>query len=340
MGQGFFKRIRREISIFFISLFSGMRNADKVMLAQVGSGSVRDTEINHTQEADCVMNDLLKGEVTERVVELRDKYYRILDECDKYIVKGFPTREELEKWDAEDGNPEEYKRYSVIKYGCFDHKHVPVYEPDEDMEVMLIQENFDLDTSSLSVEDAEKENRIWYDSNGIKHIYPYRTVRFEWDGILPRFRYEQYLQSVVFRGKGGVVNRVDLYFPMPPKEGDESMFVNFDGKLSIFLSEIKKSLNRGYLRGDFDCIKGMKWVTSKAWGEKDLRNIFVVAPKVEHIAQFDGKYVITMIPESVHNVYLAEKYKTEELTEKYAKKEQIHPETADLSIIARKKECQ
>lgn len=337
MDKGFSKELKQKLLSFSFSLFSGLKNADRAMLAQIGSGSIKDSEVNHTQEADNVMNDLLKGEVTERVVELRDKYYRILDECDKYVMTGFPTRDELEAWEANSDDPNEFKRYSVIKYGRFDRKHPPVYMPDKDLDVMLIQDNLELDTSGMSVAEAAKTGNLWYDSDGVKHIYPLRTVRFEWDGIHPRFRYEQYLQRVVFRGKDEKVKRVDLYFPMPPSAGNEDLFVNYDGKLSAFLAGLKECAKKGYIRGDFDYIKGIKWVTSKAWGEKDLRNIFVLNPKVESIGTYDGKYVITMIPESVHNIYLGEKYKTEELTRKYENKEQIHPETVDLSIVAREK---
>lgn len=339
MAKGFLKQLKRNASIFCASLFSGLRNADKAMLAQVGSGSVKDTEINHTQEADCVMNDLLKGEVTDRVKELRDKYYRILDESDKYIVQGWPSREEFEKWENDkEGNPEEYKRYSVIKYGRFDHKHVPVYEPDTELEVMMIQDNYDLDSSTLSVSEAERDGRVWRDSNGISHIYPYRTIRFEWDGIVPRFKYEQYLTRVVLRGKDGKVEKIDLYFPVPPKPGDEALFDNYDGKVSSFMADMKHQYENKFYRGDLCYIRGLKWTTSKAWGEKDLRNIFVDNPKVDSIAEYDGKYVITMIPEEVHNVYIGEKYKMEEVTKKYKEKAPIHPETLDLSIIAREKE--
>jgi hypothetical protein len=76
------KTIKTKIEIFWHSLFRGLASADTIINAPVGSEN--SIEIVQQQKIGGVMDDLLEQKETQRVIETRDKYYRVLKEADKW----------------------------------------------------------------------------------------------------------------------------------------------------------------------------------------------------------------------------------------------------------------
>ena len=73
--------IADKSKIFVNSFFRGLKNADDIMLSQV-NGENGGTEITEKMSGGGVFKDMLQEKETQQVKELRDRYYRILNEAD------------------------------------------------------------------------------------------------------------------------------------------------------------------------------------------------------------------------------------------------------------------
>ena len=78
----FYNKIKRNLQLFWHSLFRGMAAADTVIKAPVGSEN--SSEIVQQMKTGGVFDDMLQQKETQRVKETRDKYYRVLREADKW----------------------------------------------------------------------------------------------------------------------------------------------------------------------------------------------------------------------------------------------------------------
>jgi hypothetical protein len=79
------KKLFYKVKLFFVGLFYGMKSADITLLHQNDNDSDNEN-IDHQLEIDSVMSDFLNEHETQRVIETRDAYYRLLFEADKYSV--------------------------------------------------------------------------------------------------------------------------------------------------------------------------------------------------------------------------------------------------------------
>lgn len=87
--SNFLKNIRAKLYIAFMYLFYGLRAADKTMLSSdtsSGNANKGNTEVQDEEES--VYKDLLRGEVTQEVRELRHEMYYSERESHKYKYVG------------------------------------------------------------------------------------------------------------------------------------------------------------------------------------------------------------------------------------------------------------
>ena len=75
-------KIKRNLQLFWHSIFRGMAAADTVIKAPVGSD--KSVEIVQQVNGGGAFSDMLQEKETQQVVEMRDKYYRVLKEADKW----------------------------------------------------------------------------------------------------------------------------------------------------------------------------------------------------------------------------------------------------------------
>ena len=75
-------KIKRNLQLFWHSIFRGMAAADTVIKAPVGSD--KSVEIVQQVNGGGVFSDMLQEKETQQVVEMRDKYYRVLKEADNW----------------------------------------------------------------------------------------------------------------------------------------------------------------------------------------------------------------------------------------------------------------
>lgn len=315
----FYNKIKRNLQLFWHSLFRGMAAADTVIKAPVGSEN--SSEIVQQVKTGGVFDDMLQQKETQRVKETRDKYYRILREADKWDASNITIVSEDEDG-VVFGNTNSVRKKTKQDFM----KHSNVYNP-ENLPLRTIQDNkqFQKKNNLISGFGAVFDSEMI--PNGLTDYDT--TISIERDGITPRFFLEKYAKKVVVRNNG---NRsyVDLYF---------SIYASQFGKVdAILVSNLYRMFEEKNLRSDLTDFISIEWYSDKAWNSEDVCHFKYDDIKFINIDIFDGNFVLTFDCNVVEDgVDLAKKFKTEELDRKYANEEAKH-EGVDIFAIQRKME--
>lgn len=308
------KKIKRNLLIFWHSLFRGIASADTIINAPVGESD--SVEISQHVKNGGVLNDLLEQKETQRVIELRDKYYRVLKEADKLDTSDI-------KIIGEDENglifsiPENgLKKKTKLNFM----KHPPVYN-EENLPLRTIQDN----------KQIQKQNNLICGYNVVfdPNLLPKgdtdfeTTLTIERDNFTPRFNLEKYAKKMVVR-ENGERALVDLYLP--------SLASQFGKVDAILISNLNRIWEEKNLRSDLTDFKEMWWYSDKAWGSDDVCLFKYNDIHFKGINVFDGNFVLTFDCNVVEDgTDLTQKYRTKELDEKY---EMESPKTNTVDIFA------
>jgi hypothetical protein len=312
-----FKNIKTKIQIFWHALFRGLASADSIINAPLGSENSH--EIVQQQRVGGVMDDLLEQKETQRVIETRDKYYRVLKEADKWDVSSIKIIGEDENgviFSGTDG----LKKKSKLDFM----KHPPVYN-EENLPLRTIQDN----------KQIQKQNNLISGYNAVfdKDLMPLGLTDYETtltivrDEFTPRFALEKYTKRMVVR-ENGERAYVDLYLPT-----QASQFGKVDAILIANLNRIWEEKN---LKSDLTDFKEMWWYSDKAWGSEDVCIFKYDDINFVGINVFDGSFVLTFDCNVVENgTDLTLKYRTKELDLKYAN-EEAKTDAVDLFALMRR----
>lgn len=296
----FLKNIKQKGVFLWHSLFHGMSGAEKAILSPKSD----DNQIGVVQQigGGGVFADMLEEKETQQVVEMRDKYYRVYKESDNYDTSTITIVSEDENG-VVFGNTNGLKKKTK---GDFI-KHPPVYNPNN-LQLRTIQDNKHIEKkkSLLSInESSDSINELIATANDFDV-----TLTIERDGITPRFFLEKYTKKiVVFENNNRAI--VDLYIP-----SEASMFGKIDAMLIANLHRMKEEKT---LKSDLTDIIGFEWYSDKAWNTGDVCLFKYDDIKFIGIDIFDGSFVLSFDCNVVENGrYMAEKFITKELDEKYA----------------------
>lgn len=306
------KGLRTDLRILWHSLFYGLKAADDAMTAQTsGENGV---EINRQVKPGGVFSDMLEQKVTKEVEEMRDKYYRVLREADKY-------KPVLTKTVDINGN-EVVSFGGVTKKTVEDFmKHADVYET-PDTKLVTIQDNYQFQKHT-SIGSYDVPNGLYdYDT----------TISIERD-FIPRFEIEKFVKRVVVRkGENQERSFIDLYLPT-----EASQFGKIDAILISNLYSIFKEKN---MRSDVIDFDKISWYSDKAWNCEETCSFSYDDVKPVDINVFNGSFVVTFDCHVIEEKKdLAAKFKTKELDEKYAE-EAPKKNTTDIFAINRREERQ
>lgn len=86
--MSFTKRIYNDVRLFFASLFQGLGSADKMILSNNGDPLDSTMGIHQVKDTQRVAQNLLKGEVTQEVKELRYRDYLVSENSRNFEVHG------------------------------------------------------------------------------------------------------------------------------------------------------------------------------------------------------------------------------------------------------------
>lgn len=309
--------IWRKIVIGWTLLFYGLKGADNVIM----NHNVEDPDAGLHQmiKGGGVMNDLLEQRVTKEVEELREKHYRIIKEADKFDTSSIKMTID------EDGNPVFTTDRLHKKTKADFMKHSAVLN-EENLPIKTIQDNkkFEKKRSILNYDEDTSELNI---PTG---LYDYdTTLTIERNNIVPRMYLEKFVTKMVVREQNNP-NRafVDFYLPTMA-----SQFGKID---AILISNLYTMFETKNLRSDLIDFLSIEWYSDKAWNSPDVCLFKYDDIKPVNINVFDGNFVITFDCNiKANGQYLAEKYMTKEMDEKYEKME-AKSDSVDIFAMERR----
>ena len=308
-----FKKLKYRWTIFWHSLFRGMSNAESIINGQTKSN---DGDIGIIQQIGVggVFDDMLQQKETQEVVEMRDKYYRVYKESDKWDTSNITIIGEDENG-VIFGNTDKIKKKRKSDFI----KHPPVYNP-ENLLLRTIQD----------VKHIQKHNNFYIDKKVLENLADFDTnLTIKRDGITPRFFIEKYAKRIVVREN---INRaiVDFYLPL-----HASQFGKVD---AILISNLHNMKNEKIMKSDITDIGEIEWFSDKAWNSDDVCLFKYNDIKFIGIDIFDGSFVLSFDCNIVEDGKdLTEKFKTKELDEKYKSESQKH-DVVDIFTYSRKME--
>ena len=306
----FFKKIWIYIRLSWFSLFYGMEAANSLLQAQTSASD--DSGLHQVIKQSGPISDMLEQKVTKEVEELREKHYRILKEADK-----FDTSTIIMTFD-ENGDPVFTTDRLRKKTKADFMKHCEVLN-EENTKIRTIQDNKKFEKKSSILNHDETTNDLAIPIG----VYDYdTTLTIGRNGIIPRIFIEKFVTKMVVREQSNPERAlVDFYLP--------SMASQFGKIDAILISNLYTMFETKNFRSDLIDFATIEWFSDKGWNTSDVCLFKYDDIKPYAINVFDGNFVITFDCHIVSDgVYLAEKYMSDEMDEKY--KTMAPKEGADL----------
>lgn len=270
------RKLWLNIKIFFESLAWGMRGGDKLLTASNKENEGGDIAgIEQQKEAHNVYADLLRGEVTQEVKELRHEMYYSERKSHDYVYAG--------------------GGHAVKKNQVFDYNGN--IETSDGFKVQIVQENKE-DASSLIENgiynmgtNAEFDERAKGDLR-LKEKRNF-TIEIKRD-FFPSFRLEQYATKIVVKRINDSHVILDIYVSADRRQ--------FDNVHKLFLKSIEK-IYMGDKRSDIVDFNELNFITSNAYGSDDLKYYSYDNIKFDNIISFDGSYVLRFTADIAEDGY-------------------------------------
>lgn len=255
------KKLWLNIRIFFHYLAHGMKAADDLLTTSEktnadGSG------VEQQNEKQSVYADLLKGEVTQEVKELRHEMYYAERESHKFSYNGGGRA----------------KRNDVFGYNG-------KLEDSDGFTVQIVQETKEIPATLMEcgIYCVGKEVNLSEVTKGDMGLQDYRnyTLDIKRD-FLPTFKIEAYTTKLVVKRSDDRV-LLDFYVSQYPKQ--------FDNRSKLFVREIEK-IYEGDVRSDVIDFNNVKFISNNAYGSDDLKVYSYGELEFITIKKFDGSYVL------------------------------------------------
>lgn len=186
--------IWKKVKLFFAYLFAGMHAADKNLTSGEKDTGMDEAGIERRQESDSVYAQLLRGEVTQEVKEVRHEMYYAERKSHEYEYGG--------------GGRAVKKSQSMFSYQDV--------ENGDGYKLVLIQPNIKVQLSLYDYGIVPVDDGVYYDDtkdtdpDGITASM--KVLKFKYD-FTPKFKLENYVDKVVLRDAPDGTRYADLYFP-------------------------------------------------------------------------------------------------------------------------------
>lgn len=281
-----------------------------------------DSSINHEQKHSkgTLADSLKEGRITQEVMNLRWRTYKILRAVDGY-------KTEIIGYD-EDDMPitktvlvDKMKGLDKIKVDKFD-----------DYKLVMVVDNTPIVTSGNDSMDNDKiilldEAEITYNDKGeaisathgeISGDEYYATTKSDLPITIirettPKFEIETYTKRLNIRKVDETKRLLEFYVSKYPDE--------YDRRSRFFISDVKKAIENPRVSSILD-IKEVAFVSYKTIGSEDFLAYQYKVLNFDKIVDFNGYYVIKFIVEVILNGKdILEEHRVTELDNKYEKKE-------------------
>lgn len=292
-------KIKDKIKLAAAALFHGMKGGEEI-ITKTNDSTSKVQEVGGSG----VFKDFIEEKETDEVQEMRDKYYRVLREADKYVVTVTGFEKPLGNEDEKDLPEDAMLIATAVKKESMNLNEKEDVLQTKGYKTVIIQDakDFELDitTQLENLEELMKGDVI-----GANETINFQVER----DFTPKFLIEKYIKKAVIKQHNKNNNyRLDLYFSIYPRQ-----FWKID---SLFIAELKRIYESQDKRNEMFDFKCLNFVTTRCSGEEELHNIKCINKGLVKIDIFDGHYVAEFNIDYINEDATA-KYKTDGLSEKY-----------------------
>jgi hypothetical protein len=320
------KKLSKWLKNQSAALSLALAGVEKNALGQ--NGGTLEQNINqerrHTQGT--LADSLKQGEVTQEVMDLRWRTYKILNAVENYKAEIVGYEKHIDENGKEIILPvtkvtkvDKKRGLSKIKIDGFD--DFPLEMVVDNSEITLDGNEAMKDVKALDKVIINKNDKGEVESatHGevsaeeyfakLKGENPVKINR----SSIPKFELERFTKKLCVRTINETERLLEFYVSMYPDE--------FNRTTRLFISDIKKAIVNPR-QADFLEFDGVEFITYKTIGVDDFLHYSYTNVKFDKIVEFNGHYVIKFKANTLvnaHNIF--EQYKQEELEQKYEKKE-------------------
>ncbi len=296
-----------------------LSSVEKTALNQ--TGEMMSSDINHSQRhtQGQVVDSLINGEITQEVMDLRWRMYKIIQETDAlttqitgYEADGTPITKTIKK--------DNKKGLKKVKIDTYDTYPLEFVIPNDEI---ATSSNDAMGNQHIKLLD---EPTINYDKNGAiisathgeisgeKYYFTHKTEKpiIIKSKMTRRFFLESFSKKLNIRTISKTEKLLEFYV---------SIYPDVDNRTSrIFLSELKKIINDNK-KSDIIDINEVMFITYKGIGVNDFLEYKYNITSFDKIIEFNGNYVIKFKAETIINGEdILTKYKQDDLELKYQNK--------------------
>lgn len=289
------KKLYNRLNAYWIGLLYGLKNTNDTVFTQSGIDNSIGTEIQQQVSENRVSKDLLKGEVTQQVEELRYRTYKI-DRESKQFEYFSPTK--ALRFDKQDSK--------FVKYDNTDNLELITIQPNHIQTASVYDGTKNIDFLKASLSDEQGNVAINVGHFDVDNTY---NINIERD-FMPRFKLEAYTTRLVVKKLDNNDNMIlDFYVSKYPQEKDM--------KSIYFIKELEKMMS-GYRQSDITSINRLSFVTSHAYGLNDMIEFRFDHIYYKDILEYDGHYVLKFKAHAyVNGKDQTDEYYSKSMDEKY-----------------------
>lgn len=263
------KKLRDRINAYWTGFFYGLKDANDTVFTQAGIDNSVGTEIQQQVTENRVSKDLLKGEVTQQVEELRYRTYKV-DRESKQFEYFSPTK--AIRFDKQDSK--------FVKYDNSDNLELITIQPNHANTANIYDGTKDVDFLNAKLVDGQGNVSINLGHFDVENKY---NIEIERD-FMPRFKLETYTTRLVVKKLDDEDNMIlDFYVSKYPQEKDM--------KSIYFIKEVEKLMS-GYKQSDITSMIRVSFVTSHAYGLNDMIEFRFDHIYYKGILEYDGHYIL------------------------------------------------
>lgn len=308
--------LRKKASSFTLAL----SNVEKNALNQTGEQMSSDIGYTQRHTQGQVADSLVNGEITQEVMDLRWRMYKVLQETDALtceIVGYGPDGTPITKTTKKDVK----KALKKIKVDSYDDYNLEIVIPNDEIvtssnDVMNNQYIEMLDKPRINLDNEGKVISLTHgEISGDEYYITNKTEKpiMITSKNTRRFSLENFTKKLNVRYISENEKMLEFYV---------SIYPDVDNRTSrLFLSELNKIINDNK-KSDITDFNEVKFVTYKAIGANDFLEYKYEITSFDKIIEFNGNYVIKFKANAIINgVDILSIYKQDELEKKYKNKE-------------------
>lgn len=275
-----------------------LSNVEKNALSQVGEGLGTDVNQSVRMNQGRIEDSLINGEITQEVMDLRWRMYKVMEADDKLVISL--------KGHDENGDPiysVKGKEFKIEK---------PMIDSVDPYALQMVVDNSQIiESQSEALQDISGGSIEGLDyftkTKNPKPIYVTRNV-------LPNFFLENYAKMLKVRKIDESKSMLEFHISVYPDE--------YDRTTRLLISAIKKTMENPLFGGSMLELQEISFVTNKTLGSSN--NLFFEYNNLvfDKIITYNGHFVIKFIGDiKTNGQYIMEKYIQDALEERYRTKE-------------------